>query len=56
MAAWSIFKSVESGWVMRWLAKVHSLLGKADATSAREAVEELTRYTAQRMGGSTWPR
>lgn len=49
-------EEVESGRVMRRLAEVRVLLDGADATSAREAVGELTEYTEQRRGDGGWQR
>lgn len=49
-------EEVESGRVMRRLAEVRGLLDGVDATSAREAAEELTEYTMQRTGDGAWPK
>jgi len=48
-------EEVESGRVTRRVTEVRGLLGSVDATSARDAAEELTEYT-QRKGAMGWPR
>jgi hypothetical protein len=48
-------EEVESGRVTRRLTEVRELLDGVDATSARDAAEELTEYTQQKGDGG-WPR